>query len=81
MLVTSAEVGMQKGSKHSSEAREMMKSRAQQREAPVVRYKRRVEELEAWCLKYPSQVRSLEAAADKGAQWARDLLTILRPTT
>ena len=72
---------MQKGSKHSNEAREMMKSRAQQREAPVVRYKRLAEQAQAWCQKYPGQVKSLEAAAGKGADWARDLLTILRHPT
>ena len=72
---------MQKGSKHSSEAREMMKSRAQQREAPVVRYKRRVEELEAWCLQYPTALRAIEGSANKGADWARELLRLLRPTT
>jgi hypothetical protein len=72
---------MQKGSKHSDEAREMMKSRAQQREAPVVRYKRHIDELQAWCERYPNAVKAIETSAQKGSPWARDLLRLLRPTT
>ena len=70
---------MQKGTKHTPETRDKMRQAGQQREAPVVRYKRQVDALQAWCLKYPGQVKSLEAAAGKGADWARDLLGLLRP--
>lgn len=70
---------MQKGSKHSSEAREMMKRRAQQREAPVVKYKRQAEQMQAWCEKYPGVIKAFEEAEQNGRDWARDLLRLLRP--
>jgi hypothetical protein len=72
---------MQKGSKHTPETREKLRAAMVGKEAPVARMSARLKELEAWCQKYPGQVKSLEAAAGKGADWARDLLTILRHPT
>lgn len=72
---------MQKGSKHSDEAREKMKKRAQQREAPVVRYRMILEEYAAWCKRWPNARAALERSAQsddpKKGQWARELVELL----